>query len=305
MILLGVTISQSRSEVLRRLGFTELESDVYTALAAGPPMTAYAIGRSLRKPTANVYKAVEALARKGAVLVEDGHRRQCRAVPPDLLLTRLELAVHRDIEKARGLFADLDPTGVDERVYRLETPDEIISRCVEMIERAERVVVVDAFPAALDAVTDAVTRAAGRGVRVFVEAYAPCSIPGVEVVVVEHGAVTRRRWRSEQLNVVVDGREHVAALLSQDLSVVYQAIWSDSLYLSCLMHAGRLAEHTLIRMTRLKREPGVPAAMKRVLDEHPFFANSQVPGHAEIVQRFSARNEAPRRSTGTVRKTGA
>jgi hypothetical protein len=222
-------------------------------------------------------------------------------VPPDLLLSQLEHAVHRDIETARRLFAELQPSNTDERVYTLETPEAVIARCVEMLDRAERVVIVDAFPAALAAVSDAVERAAARGVRAFVEAYAPYSIPGAQLVVVEHGALTLKKWRSEQINVVADGREHVAALLSQDLSTVYQAIWSDSLYLSCLMHAGRLAEHTLIKMTRLKRDRSVPAAMRRVLDEHPFFANSQVPGHAEIVRRFSAPSEAHPRDPATSR----
>jgi sugar-specific transcriptional regulator TrmB len=291
-----------RSTALRKLGFTDLESAVYAALVTRAPMTAYAVGRTLGKPTANVYKAVEALARRGAVLVEDGENRVCRAVPPDLLLTRLEQAIQRDVEAARTVFAHAEPADADERVYRLDTAEEAITRCGEMLDRAERVAVVDAFPAALEAVRAALLRAVARRVRVFVEAYAPCTLPGAEVVVVEHGPLTIRRWRSEQLNVVIDGREHVAALLSQDLSRVYQAIWSDSLYLSCLMHAGRLAEHTLIRMTRLKRQRGVPPAMRRVLDEHPFFANSQVPGHAEIVGRFAGAAAAEPRQPAAGRR---
>ena len=171
-----------------------------------------------------------------------------------------------------------------------------------MLGRAERVAVVDAFPAALGAVAAAVTAAAARGVRVHVEAYAPCDLPGADVIVIEHGPLTRRRWRSEQLNVVVDGREHVAALLSEDLSQVYQAIWSDSLYLSCLMHAGRVSEHTLIKLMRLKRTPGVPAPIRRILDEHPFFANSQVPGLAEIVQRLSGNVPVPAAATPQKRR---
>jgi len=272
--------------LLHNLGLTELEAEVYTALAGQSPMTGYAVARALGKPTANVYKAVEALGRKGAVLVEDGDTRLCRAVPPDLLLTRLEETAARDIAEARELFAEAAPPAADERVYRLETPGEVIARAIEMLDRAEKFAVVDAFPTALNAIAGAVERAASRRVRVFVEAYAPCTIPGADLVVVEHGPVTLDRWRSEQLNVVVDGREHVAALLSHDMSTVHQAIWSDSLYLSCLMHAGRLAEHTLIKMTRVE---GANAAkdLKRILNAHPFFARTKVPGHVEIVRRFS------------------
>ena len=287
---------------MQRLGFTELESEIYVVLSGRRPMTAYAISRALGKPTANVYKAVQALARKGAVLLEDGDTQQCRAVPPELLLTRLEQRTHDDIEKARTLFAHTDPAGIEERVYRLETPQEVIARCTEMLDRAEQVAVIDAFPAALDAVADAARRAAARGVKVYVEAYAPIEIEGANVVVVSHGAMSVRRWRSEQINVVVDGREHVASLLSEDLATVYQAIWSDSLYLSCLMHAGRIAEHTLIRLGSLKRQPGVPAALRRVLDEHPFFANSQVPGHAEIVARFGDTMQPPAATRAAKRK---
>ena len=288
-----------RLAILRRLGLTQLEAEVYTALAGRPPMTGYAVARAVDKPTANVYKAVAALARKGAVLVEEGETRLCRAVPPDVVLTRLEQTARRDIDEARDLFARVEPPAADERVYRLERPGEVIARCIEMLDRATRFAVIDAFPAALETIAAAAARAAERGVRVFVEAYAPCAIAGADIVVVAHGPIARHRWRSEQLNVVIDGREHVAALLSQDLSAVHQAIWSDSLYLSCLMHAGRLSEHTLIKMTRLKDEAGLPPAVTRVLDAHPFFANSQVPGHQEIVQRYcapaAARRARPRR----------
>jgi len=287
-----VNATARRTQILRRLGLTELESAVYAALVDRPPMTAYGVARAVGKPTANVYKAVHALERKGAVLVEDGGTRLCRAVPADLLLTRLEESAQRDIAEARALFAEPEPAATDERVYRLETPGEVIARCIEMLNRAQRFAIVDAFPAALETVAAAAAQAATRGVRVFVEAYAPCTIPGADIVVVEHGPVTLDQWRSEQLNVVVDGREHVAALLSRDLSAVYQAVFSDSLYLSCLMHAGRLAEHTLIKMTRLKRGAALPAPVKRVLDEHPFFANTRVPGQIEMVNRFCVKKRS-------------
>ena len=44
-------------------------------------------------------------------------------------------------------------------------------------------------------------------------------------------------WNSQQLNVVIDGRETLIALLDNELTQIHQALWSNSLYLSCLMHA--------------------------------------------------------------------
>ena len=291
--MLAVSNAVARSRILRRLGFTDLESDVYTALAGSAGLTPYAAARAVARPTANVYKAVDALVRKGAVLLEDGNKRLCRAVPPDLLLDRLHQTTHKDIEEARRLFAETPPLAADERVYRLETPEEVFLRAAEMLGRARQIAVVDAFPAALEQVRDAIAAAAARGVQVLVEAYAPCTIAGADTVIVENGTRTLESWRSEQLNVVVDGREHVAALLSADLSAVHQGIWSDSVYLSCLMHAGRLCEHTLIKLARLRTERGMPAAARRILEDHPFFATSRVPGQVEILERFAPKAVVP------------
>jgi hypothetical protein len=155
-----------------------------------------------------------------------------------------------------------------------------------MLARARQVAAVDAFPLALRELSPAITRAAKRGVQVVVEAYAPAEIEGADVVLVPDGERSLAAWRSEQLNLVVDGREHLLALLSEDLREVHQALWSRSLYLSCLHHAGRMSEITVIRMlnetARARRGPG-RAALKR----HPFFRNSEVPGHRELLERFA------------------
>src|SRR3954454_24931874 len=72
------------------LGFTGLEAEIYTALLAESPVTGYRVAQAIGKPAANVYKAIASLEAKGAVLVDDGASRVCRAVPPDELLARLE-----------------------------------------------------------------------------------------------------------------------------------------------------------------------------------------------------------------------
>jgi sugar-specific transcriptional regulator TrmB len=51
-------------ELLRQIGLNQLEAEVYAFLLPSEPMTAYAIGTALGKPTANVYKAIERLARQ-------------------------------------------------------------------------------------------------------------------------------------------------------------------------------------------------------------------------------------------------
>ncbi len=77
-------------EALVSLGFTALESEIYTFLLQESPVTGYRVAQALGKPTANTYKAIESLALKGAVIVAEGAQRHCRAVPAQELLNRLD-----------------------------------------------------------------------------------------------------------------------------------------------------------------------------------------------------------------------
>jgi sugar-specific transcriptional regulator TrmB len=271
---------------LRELGFSELEAEVYVYVVAHPPMTAYRIARENNKPTANVYKAVDALARRGAVIVEEGEARACRAVPIGEFLRQTEQAFLDRTRAAEEMLARLQPHTFDERVYRLESVEDVLGRCRQMLEkRSSKVAVIDAFPAALAAIMPSIRRCVKRGVAVYVEAYEPIAIEGASVALAPGSGRPPEQWGSQQLNVVVDGREHVAALLSNDLRTVYQAVWSESRYLSLLLHSGRLCEHTLARLIA-SREQGQPERERiRLLDEHPFFMQSEVPGQRELLAR--------------------
>jgi HTH-type transcriptional regulator, sugar sensing transcriptional regulator len=273
-------------ERLRQLGFTELEAEVYLFLVANEAMTAYRVGRLVGRATANVYKAIEALARRGAVLVEDGDARLCRAVPPKDLLDRLAGEFASRVAAVREELASFAPPAFDERVYRLETPAQVLECSERLLAECTDIAVVDAFPRAVEALRPALERTLRRGVEVFVEAYAPFSLPGATVAVFSSGAQTLDKWRSEQLNLVVDGRQHVAALMNTDLTTVLQAVWSRSLYLSCLMHAGRLSEHTLVRCLNVLGSDGGDRKVRRLLRNHRFFIRNPVPGQRDLLQRL-------------------
>src|SRR5262245_33241006 len=70
------------------LGFTELEAATYAYLVQHSPATGYRIAHGIGKPIANTYKAIESLARKGAVVIEQTGNRLCRAVSPEEVLER-------------------------------------------------------------------------------------------------------------------------------------------------------------------------------------------------------------------------
>ncbi len=272
-------------QALQDLGLNQLEAEIYLFLLPQPPMTAYRVAKHLGKPAANVYKAIDVLARKGAVLLDDGDSRTCRAIPAKDFLRRAQRDFSDVASRAQAHLASIETAPLDERVYRLETTEQVFLRCREMAESATRVLVVDAFPLTLNRIRDWLEAAAARGVAVHVEAYEPVEIRGADVIVVPMGDRPVQLWRSQQLNIVSDGRENLMALLDRTGAAVLQAYWSNSLYLSCLHHAGRLCEQTILRALAADKAGGNPIAILRA---HPFFLESDVPGQKELMQRHAS-----------------
>lgn len=271
------------TQTLENLGLTKLEAEVYVHLLNSEPQTAYRIGKSLKKPTANVYKAIESLATKGAVMVEGGENRRCVAVPPSEFLRLLASTFQQRSDKAASLLEQFRPTSEEEVVYHLDSVALVLERCRSMLAGCQKIAVLDCFPLALAELLPDIERAADRGVEIHLETYAPVEIRGVVAVRLVSEKSSVAHWQCQQVNLVVDGEVHLVALLSANLDRVYQAIWSKSLYLSCLLHAGLLHEQKLIR---LKAAAENHEHLKTILGEPHFFMEKDVPGQIKLFQRF-------------------
>lgn len=230
------TAPHPAADLLGPLGFSELETRIYCFLLEESPATGYRISHAIDKPTANTYKALSALARKGAVVVEDGATRRYAAVPPEELLGRLERAFRFQAGKALEVLKGFGRQDGDERVFRLEDPGQVEARARAMLARATRIALLDIFPAPFQAIRADVEEALQRGVQVALQVYEPVELPGALCLLTEVGPDLLARWPGQQLSLVVDAREHLLALFSRDGRHLHQAIWSRSLFLSCMQH---------------------------------------------------------------------
>ena len=275
------------AETLTGLGLNQLEAEIYCHLLQSDAQTPYRVAQSLGRQTANVYRAVDILARRGAVMIEEGESRLCRAVPVREFLRHMESDFATRVRGASEALSELERTTSDERIYRIESVAEVISRATMMLEKeAVEVAVVDVFPKAWEAIRPAVEKAIARGVRVQLQTYEPVDVATEKVVVAYPAAAVLEYWGSEQLNIVIDGRQHLLALLSADLERVHQAVWSSSLYLATLLHAGMTSEQTIHRLLHMTEKKKPAAAIVRALREHKFLKDSRVPGQLELLARF-------------------
>ena len=224
------------AKTLEALGFSGIESLVYCFLLENSPATGYRVSQAIGKPTANTYNAIAALARRGAIVVDDSETRLCRAVPPSELLDRLNREFEARRKQAGAELAKLRPASGDDRVYQLTSIDQVLERSRAMLGAARRVALLDLFPRAQKLLEGDLQAAAKRGIKIAVRAYAPAQIKGVLIVVPDESEHILSTWPGEHMSIAVDADQFMIALLTEDAQAVHQAIWSNSTFLACLQY---------------------------------------------------------------------
>ena len=276
---------------LINLGLTVLESEVYAYLLENSPATGYRVAKAIGKPTANTYKSIQLLQDKGAVIMEDGTSRLCRAVPMDEFLNGLEQRFLYLKNEAKKELAKLKPAPDDERIYYLQTPDQVFERLRQMLQKCEKFVLLDLFPLILDQISSDIESAASRGIQIAVKVYRPCEIRGVEVVHAMKGEKTIKRWPGQWANGVIDGKEHVLAFFSMDGKRVLQAVWSMNTYTSWVYHSSLMFEllHGVLLEGFTELNGGIPLPEKyRRLEA---MNAEEAPGYRMLVERFSEKED--------------
>jgi sugar-specific transcriptional regulator TrmB len=279
-------MTEDGTQALVDLGLTRLEAEIYTYLLAESPATGYRVASGLGKPAANTYKAIESLAAKGAIVVDDGQSRLCRAVSPGELLGRFERAFRSHRDRALESLSEVQGSQGDDRVYQLKSPEQVFERCRLMLAEAEQIALADLFPAVLREVKPDFERAAARGLTVDAKVYEPVDLVGVNVSVDPSGESTLQRWPGCWLNLVTDGASHLLAFFNSDLSRVHQAVWSGSAYLSWVYHSAFGAEFALAAMTQMLSSGKSANETLQWLDKHRQSSGREAPGYRALQARF-------------------
>jgi sugar-specific transcriptional regulator TrmB len=270
---------------LKQLGFNQLEAEVYVFLLTNPATTAYKVGKSLNKPTANVYKSIDSLAAKGAVLIENNKSKICKAVRPGEFLNHYRNSFLTKTDELAYLLHDLKEDPYDENTYTIKSVPLIIERFNQMMQRAKVIAVIDAFPDVLELVVPAILEAINRKIEVYIQIYKPIDIPGADLAMAKIASKSLSHWDSQQLNLIIDGEEYLVALMDSSIKKVLQATWSNNYYMACILHAGRMHEQTIIKLNAIKNKDNYEEEVKRILQRQIYFYNSNIPGFDKLLNR--------------------
>lgn len=267
--------------LLTGLGFTALEAAVYRSLVEMSPATGYRVAQQIGKPISNTYKAIESLASKGAVLIEEGEHRICRAAAPGELLRRLERSFLDRCSAAAEALERLQRIPEDDRVYQVRSRAQTLERARGMIDQATSVVLADLFRGPLEELRGSLQSAAERGVNVACLVYEPVEIPGVCTVQAAR-ATWLASWPGDQMVVVADALQHLVAVVDSSGDGVVQALWSPSTLLSFTQHDGLMSQLIAHRIDTLLLEGAGVEEIRRQREALRRFSVINTPSFAKL-----------------------
>jgi sugar-specific transcriptional regulator TrmB len=234
---------------LESLGLAHIEALSYAFLAGSTPATGYKVARGIGKPTANVYRALESLARKGLVVQDRGTPPTYRALPPDDMLARLEHEFLERKARAAQKLAALKPGADDEKLYALKTQEQVAARAHLLLAAARRVVLMEAPAASLTGLEVAVDDARSRGIRVVIVTDHEPAVPHDDTIVRERRAIATTR-------MVADARDSLVSAPPNDGGDVREAIWTRSPLLGRMLHDA-LASEVFYGLVERSLEDGI------------------------------------------------
>jgi len=219
---------------LESLGLGHIEALSYAYLAGSPSSTGYRVARGIGKPTANVYRALEALERKGLVVHDRGTPPAYRALPPDDMLALLEREfMERKALAAREL-ADLRRETDDEKFYALKSREQVLSRAHVLLAAARKVALVEGPVAMINSLAGAVNDARTRGARVLV-------LTDGAIAATHDDATTNSHRAINAIRMAADAREALIADLPDD-NRVREAVWTRSTLFARMLHDALVSE---------------------------------------------------------------
>jgi sugar-specific transcriptional regulator TrmB len=255
--------------LLADVGFTGVEAAAYLALLQEPGATGYRVSRLIGKPVPNTYKALDSLAQKGAVMMDDSARgRSYTALPIGEYLEARKRALDEQRKRIEAELAGAAAAPAAGGIFQLTSAAQVHERVRSMLAAAKSVALVDAYPAPLAVTAPAIRAAARRGINVLVLTYAPARIDGCEVIAPEKEAVDMSCWDGDWLNVAVDWDEYLYSLIRKDGVGVHRAVWGGDAYLAINAYNGMLNECVLRRVFQLinagKKQDEIRAEVSRL-----------------------------------------
>ncbi len=240
---------------LQNSGFKESEAEIYLLLLEEPNITGYRISKLLKKTKPSIYKTLEVLQKKGLVLANQTENAQVfTAVPIQEYFNQKEKELKLKRAEIAEALKNIRPGPIKSGLFPFERLDQFITKAVEIIRKAERVILVACCSIPYQEITEELEGAASRGVKVLIESPSPHpEVQGCEFAF-HQTSKNSGDFEINWLEIFVDAREYVLSLTSKDGHQLFRSIWCNEQYLSQLTFNSNLGSFILTKVRQLLKE---------------------------------------------------
>lgn len=235
--------SNELATLLRKMGLSELEANVYVWLLENHRSTGYKIAMQLGKPVANTYKALKSLEKKGAVVCDNSSNKiYFDTIPVEEFLNKIEKEFLKQREKiiteVKKLDVQQDPTGI----YELQSLELVYEKAKSMINAAENTLLIDCFPAPMKNIKKYFTKKRTNEVSIYVKNYSGDDIDHVNQIKATNAGLPYDVLDGQWMVVLKDTSESLIALFNKDGTELDHCLWIKDPFISFVLFNGSAHE---------------------------------------------------------------
>jgi len=231
------------------MGLSGLEAEVYVAVLSNPDCTGYRISQLIGKPAPNVYKALNSLVVKEAVLPDDGDSSRTYSALSVTELAGMEKArisaLAEKIDKELSAVKKSDP---QEGLYTFSSIPQVFARAESMLQNCRESIVLDGDTDVVKKLSLSLEKASARGVKILIHGRTPMTVKGCLYI----PSVTEG-FQGEMLVMVADAREYLICFMSSGMKHLHKAVWSGNFVAPC-MHRSYLGKALFYKTAMLMSE---------------------------------------------------
>ena len=171
---------QNNSTLLKQLGFSSVESDIYITLLEHGELTGYQIAKYLGIARSSVYPGLDSLYAKGVIILIPGDTSIYTAVDPEKVISRLKKNFHDSAESVLKSLRTISKNKSENRFLNIEGFENIKATAREIISQAKSELLINT-DYGLEILKDELAAAIKRKVRVIIFSWGNPSLASLPV----------------------------------------------------------------------------------------------------------------------------
>ena len=229
--------------MLKELGLSELEANIYHWLLGNQRSTGYKIAGQIAKPVANTYKALKSLQNKGAVISDDSKgTTYFETIPIEEFLNKIESEFNRKKEKIIKEVEKLETRQDNTGIYEIKSIELVYEKAASMIKSAQNTLLIDGFPAPMKKIKQYLTEERASDVSIYVKNYSGDDIAKVHQLKASFDDLPISELNGQWLIVLKDTNESLLAFFNKDGSELIHAVWTQDPFISFILFNGSAYE---------------------------------------------------------------